>query len=48
VVINLVLNLTLIPRFGITGAAAATATAFAFEAAATMVMARRHLQQGGP
>ena len=46
VLINAGLNVWLIPRMGITGAATATAAAFAFEAVATMVMARRCFQGG--
>jgi O-antigen/teichoic acid export membrane protein len=41
VFINAGMNLLLIPRYGLPGAAAATAIAFAFESIATMIMARR-------
>ena len=46
VLINGGLNLLLIPRMGITGAALATTAAFAFEAASTMAMAHRRFRRG--
>lgn len=48
VLINAGLNLVLIPRLGLLGAATATSAAFAFEAVATMVMARRHFFKDQP
>jgi O-antigen/teichoic acid export membrane protein len=47
VALNVVLNLLLIPIYGILGAAAATATALAVEAGALCLMARRTLGMSG-
>ncbi len=44
--LNVALNLTLIPRFGLVGAGAATAMAFAFQAAVLALAARRTLNEG--
>ena len=44
--LNIVLNLTLIPRYGLTGAGAATAAAFAFQALLLTLAARRVLAEG--
>ena len=43
VILNAVLNIVLIPLWGIFGAAVATTSAFVFEAITTLLVTNRHL-----
>lgn len=47
VILNAILNLTLIPLWGILGAAAATAAALVFESACTMILCNRYFATSG-
>ncbi len=44
--LNIVLNISLIPRYGLVGAGLATAAAFAFQSAVLTLAARRTLEEG--